>query len=176
MPWHQQHLPGAVLERKPLNQIHLPGPLAVVSPSHSKRIFGLPTCKPVEKHRQPLPKTQRRLTTCPDDNGAQINQFICLRFGCVRSHTLGTTRLTKPKERASCAPTDRPVRMRSSARPRPTIRGNRTVPPSTACRGGGRRGIGTGVRYSGDMKSAVTSGDARHMYSMERPNDDKTLP
>ena len=42
----------------------------------------------------------------------------------------GTTRLTRPMARASSAPTARPVRMRSRARPWPISRGSRTVPPS----------------------------------------------
>ena len=41
-----------------------------------------------------------------------------------------TTRLTSPMESASGAPTARPVRIRSMARPWPTMRGSRTVPRS----------------------------------------------
>ena len=42
----------------------------------------------------------------------------------------GTTLLTRPMASASSAPTSRPVRIRSRARPWPISRGSRTVPPS----------------------------------------------
>ena len=41
-----------------------------------------------------------------------------------------TTSVSSPIASASSAPTMRPVRIRSSARPRPTMRGSRWVPPS----------------------------------------------
>ena len=50
--------------------------------------------------------------------------------GRSRAVPVGTTRLTRPMASASSAPTSRPVRMRSRARPWPTSRGSRTVPPS----------------------------------------------
>src|SRR2546427_399658 len=50
--------------------------------------------------------------------------------GTARSS--GTTAFTRPKPRASRAPTARPRRIISSARPRPTTRGRRCVPPSTS--------------------------------------------
>src|SRR5262249_48431430 len=49
----------------------------------------------------------------------------------ARGPPLGGTYSHKPMFRHSSAGTWRPVRMISSARPWPTIRGNRTVPPST---------------------------------------------
>lgn len=48
----------------------------------------------------------------------------------ARAEPLGTTRLARPICNASSAFTGRPVRIRSSARPCPTIRGRRTLPPS----------------------------------------------
>ena len=44
---------------------------------------------------------------------------------------MGTTLLARPMLRASVACTARPVMIRSNARERPTMYGNRTVPPST---------------------------------------------
>src|SRR5207249_8595541 len=50
--------------------------------------------------------------------------------GTARS--AGTTAFTRPKPRASRAPTARPRRIISRARPSPTTRGSRCVPPSTS--------------------------------------------
>src|SRR5207244_713175 len=50
--------------------------------------------------------------------------------GTARSS--GTTAFTRPKPRASRAPTARPRRIISRARPSPTTRGSRCVPPSTS--------------------------------------------
>ena len=52
----------------------------------------------------------------------------------------GTTSVTSPIESASEASMMRPVRIMSSARPRPTMRGRRWVPPSIRERPSGARG------------------------------------
>src|SRR5262249_28182576 len=56
--------------------------------------------------------------------------LLPLRPGSARRPPLGAPYSHKPMFRHSSAGTLRPVRMISSARPWPTIRGNRTVPPS----------------------------------------------
>ena len=62
----------------------------------------------------------------------------------------GTTRLARPMASASAAPTGRPVRIRSSALPWPTMRGRRTVPPSIS---------GTPQRRQKTPKVALSDGD-----------------
>ena len=62
----------------------------------------------------------------------------------------GTTSVTRPIACASSASTIRPVRIRSSARPSPTMRGSRCVPPSIS---------GTPQRRSGKPSVESSRGD-----------------
>src|SRR5215217_4133948 len=79
----------------------------------------------------------------------------------ARAWPSGTTRLTRPMARASAAPTTRPVRMRSMARPWPTIRGRRTVPRSTR---------GTPTRRLSTPKAAPSAATRRsHQRASSRP-------
>src|SRR5215211_7340284 len=75
----------------------------------------------------------------------------------ARAWPSGTTRLTRPMASASAAPTARPVRMRSIARPWPTIRGRRTVPRSTS--GTPKRRLNT--PRAGPSMAASTGLDSR---------------
>ncbi len=70
----------------------------------------------------------------------------------------GTSSVTRPIASASSAATMRPVRIRSSARPSPTIRGSRWVPPSIS---------GTPQRRSAQPKLAVSAAIRRSHHSGE---------
>src|SRR6266702_1399483 len=61
----------------------------------------------------------------------------------ARALPFGTTWVTSPIWSASAAGTPRPVRIMSSARPSPTTRGSRTVPPSIS--GTPQRRVATGL-------------------------------
>ena len=80
---------------------------------------------------------------------------------CSRAVPSGTTRLTRPMDRASSAPTSRPVRIRSRARPWPISRGSRTVPPSTR---------GTPKRRQNTPKTEPAAATRRsHQMASSRP-------
>ena len=76
-----------------------------------------------------------------------------------------TTSVTMPMSSASSASTIRPVRIRSSARPMPTIRGSRCVPPSisgTPQRRSGKPSVESLVTIRRSHHSASSSPPARH--------------
>ena len=79
----------------------------------------------------------------------------------ARACPAGTTRSTRPIASASRAGTGRPVRIRSSARPRPIRAGSRTVPPSIS---------GTPNRRQKTPRTASSSATRRsHQAASSRP-------
>ena len=108
------------------------------------------SARPSAQRRGPRPRAPRggRCSSCPAGSAAISLGQLQRRARPGRS----ATSVTRPIASASWASIVRPVRTRSSARPVPTIRGSRCVPPSIS---------GTPQRRSAQPKVAVVVGDAQ---------------